>query len=133
MSDLNDLTNPAGGAGGTASGTGAGAVPATDHPDLARPSEPGSEATEADGSLGPAADVDPEQLPQDGSGVGVADADRGNLDGTTASNGPREHSLEQAKGNGSFGDASDADASDTDEARMASDAGESGQDGGSMS
>ncbi|MDN5765242.1 MAG: hypothetical protein L0H96_16700 [Humibacillus sp.] len=64
--------------------------------------------------------------------VEQSDADRGNLDGTTASNGPREDSLEQAKGNGSFDDASDDRTDDTDEARMAADAGESGQDGGSM-
>ena len=68
-----------------------------------------------------------------GSRVGSADADRGNLDGTTAVNGPREDSLEQAKGNGSFNDASDKRTDDSDEARMASDAGDSGQDGGSMS
>ena len=64
--------------------------------------------------------------------VQKSDAERGNLDGTTASNAPREHSLEQAKGNGSFDDADDDRAPDSDEARMASDAGESGQDGGSM-
>lgn len=66
------------------------------------------------------------------AGVEQSDADRGNMDGTTASNAPREHSLEQAKGNGSFDDAADDRAPDSDEARMASDAGESGQDGGSM-
>ncbi|MEP7331515.1 MAG: hypothetical protein ABI692_05435 [Terracoccus sp.] len=65
--------------------------------------------------------------------VEQSDAERGNLDGSNASNGPREHSLEQAKGNGSFDDASDDVTDDSDEARMASDAGESGQDGGSMS
>ncbi len=69
--------------------------------------------------------------------VEQSDAERGNLDGSNASNGPREHSLEQAQGNGSFDDAShdsaDDSAGDSDEARMASDAGESGQDGGSMS
>ena len=64
--------------------------------------------------------------------VEQSDAERGNLDGSSASNGPREHSLEQAKGNGSFDDASDDVTDDSDEARMASDAGESGQDGGSM-
>lgn len=66
------------------------------------------------------------------TGVEQSDADRGNLDGTTASNGPREHSLEQAQGNGSFDDASRDGTDDSDEARMASDAGDSGQDGGSM-
>lgn len=65
--------------------------------------------------------------------VEQSDAERGNLDGSSATNAPREHSLEQAKGNGSFDDASGDDAVDGDEARMASDAGESGQDGGSMS
>ncbi|OFE15725.1 hypothetical protein BA895_21655 [Humibacillus sp. DSM 29435] len=65
--------------------------------------------------------------------VEQSDAERGNLDGSSATNAPREHSLEQAQGNGSFDDASGDDAVDGDEARMASDAGESGQDGGSMS
>ena len=69
--------------------------------------------------------------PDDSTPAGVehSDGERGNLDGSNASNGPREHSLEQAQGNGAFDDASH----DSAEARMASDAGESGQDNGSMS
>lgn len=70
------------------------------------------------------------------------DADRGNLDGTTASNSPREESLDdakaqaQAQGNGSFDDGAFDDAAGADgadAAQAASDAGGSGQDNGSMS
>ncbi|WP_404392835.1 hypothetical protein [Humibacillus xanthopallidus] len=55
------------------------------------------------------------------------DANRGNLDGSTAVNEPRERSLDEAGGNGSFDDASET--SGTGDA-AASDAGESGQDNG---
>ena len=53
------------------------------------------------------------------------DADRGNLDGSTAVSEPRERALDEAGGNGSFDEAS-AGTGDT----SASDAGDSGQDNG---
>ena len=56
------------------------------------------------------------------------DANRGNLDGSTAVNEPRERSLDEAGGNGSFDDAS-SDTGGTGDA-SASDAGDSGQDNG---
>ncbi|GAA2742572.1 hypothetical protein GCM10009868_13050 [Terrabacter aerolatus] len=74
------------------------------------------------------ADPDGTNLPE-GSGAAAQgsgdDADRGNLDGSNALDEPRNRSLDQAGGNGSFDDASEqsGDAS-------ASDAGESGQDNG---
>lgn len=68
-----------------------------------------------------------------------SDAERGNLDGTTATDTPREESLDEAKsaaqtqGNGSFDDAAQDDTAGTDAAQTASDVGGSGQDNGSMS
>ena len=56
------------------------------------------------------------------------DANRGNLDGSTAVNEPRERSLDEAGGNGSFDDAS-SETRGTGDA-SASDAGDSGQDNG---
>ena len=54
---------------------------------------------------------------------------RGNLDGSNAVDEPRDRSLDQAGGNGSFDDASDSgDAGEAD--GTASDAGDSGQDNG---
>ena len=57
------------------------------------------------------------------------DAARGNLDGGNAVDEPRQRSLDQAGGNGSFDSASDSeDAAASDPS--ASDAGDSGQDNG---
>ncbi len=59
------------------------------------------------------------------------DADRGNLDGSTAVSEPRQRALDEAGGNGSFDDASDADeAAGGFGDPSASDAGDSGQDNG---
>ena len=56
------------------------------------------------------------------------DVHRGNLDGSTAVNEPRERALDEAGGNGSFDDASAARGGTGD--TSASDAGDSGQDNG---
>jgi hypothetical protein len=56
------------------------------------------------------------------------DVHRGNLDGSTAVNEPRERALDEAGGNGSFDDASTATGGTGD--TTASDAGDSGQDNG---
>ena len=56
------------------------------------------------------------------------DADRGNLDGSAPVAEPRDRSLDEAGGNGSFDDASES--SGASEASEASDAGDSGQDNG---
>ena len=56
------------------------------------------------------------------------DADRGNLDGSTAVSGPRERALDEAGGNGSFDDATAGTGGTGDPS--ASDAGDSGQDNG---
>jgi hypothetical protein len=65
---------------------------------------------------------------QDASGD---DAARGNLDGSNAVAEPRDRSLDQAGGNGSFDSVGSVDSRDTgvDDA-TASDAGDSGQDNG---
>lgn len=57
------------------------------------------------------------------------DAARGNLDGSNAVAEPRDRSLDQAGGNGSFDDASDTSADEPGQSD-ASDAGDSGQDNG---
>ncbi len=131
--DLAGTTGTAGTAdtaGIGADGLGAGAANASDHPDLTRPSEPGSGATEADGSLGQDADVAGDALPQDAAGLGSNETD-GNRGG--AAEPSIEDTIEQPQGNGSFDDASEGGTPDSDEARMASDAGGSAQDAGSMS
>lgn len=63
------------------------------------------------------------------------DVQRGNLDGSTAADGPRDESLDQARGNGSFDSVDDLPAGrpDDEPAGEAADAGDSGQDSGSMS
>jgi hypothetical protein len=67
------------------------------------------------------------------------DAARGNLDGSTAVNEPRDRALDEAGGNGSFDHADASDAADSRDSGDAgtprpdgsvSDAGESGQDNG---
>ena len=81
-------------------------------------------STDTDGTNVPGSDGDVSAAEQ-GSGD---DADRGNLDGSNAVAEPRDRSLDQAGGNGSFEDASEqpADAPESD----ASDVGDSGQDNG---
>lgn len=64
------------------------------------------------------------------------DEQRGNLDGSTAADGPRDESLDQARGNGSFDSSDEVPAGqphDEPAAGEAADAGDSGQDSGSMS
>ena len=76
-------------------------------------------SADADGTNPPARDSAAVQ----GSGD---DADRGNLDGSNAVDEPRDRSLDQAGGNGSFDDASEQTGTESD----ASDLGDSGQDSG---
>ena len=80
-----------------------------------------------DRTAGTAADTTLEQASGD-------DADRGNLDGSTAVSEPRERSLDEAGGNGSFDDASEATGGTGRTGGTgdptASDAGDSGQDNG---
>lgn len=74
------------------------------------------------------ADPDGTNLPEGSSAAAQGsgdDADRGNLDGSNAVDEPRDRSLDQAGGNGSFEDASEQPGDGS-----ASDAGESGQDNG---
>ena len=77
-------------------------------------------STDTDGTNVPGSDGDASAAAQ-GSGD---DADRGNLDGSTAVAEPRDRSLDQAGGNGSFDDVSDQ----TNGAE--SDAADAGQDNG---
>ena len=74
-----------------------------------------------DRTAGAAGDTTAEQASGD-------DADRGNLDGSTAVSGPRERALDEAGGNGSFDDATAGTGGTGDPS--ASDAGDSGQDNG---
>jgi len=80
-----------------------------------------------DRTAGAAGDTTAEQASGD-------DADRGNLDGSTAVSEPRERSLDEAGGNGSFDDASEGTGGTGRTGRTgdptASDAGDSGQDNG---
>ena len=80
-------------------------------------------------------DADGTNVPGQGAGIGRDsdapqgqgdDADRGNLDGSNAVDEPRDRSLDQAGGNGSFDDASEQTGTESD----ASDLGDSGQDNG---
>lgn len=78
-------------------------------------------STDADGTNPPERDSAAVQ----GSGD---DAERGNLDGSNAPDEPRDRSLDQAAGNGSFDQVSDQ--SSDSETSDTSDLGESGQDNG---
>jgi len=80
-------------------------------------------STDADGTNVPGHDDGSERAAAQGQGD---DADRGNLDGSNAVAEPRDRSLDQAGGNGSFDDASEQTGTESD----AADLGDSGQDNG---
>jgi hypothetical protein len=82
-------------------------------------------STHPDGTNDPAGDASGGDTTAEQASGG--DASRGNLDGSTAVNEPRERSLDEAGGNGSFDDASEAGGTGD---PSASDAGDSGQDNG---
>ena len=84
-------------------------------------------STRTDGTNVPGQDVEDGEESAAAQGSGD-DARRGNLDGSSPVAEPRDRSLDQAGGNGSFEDASEqpADAPESD----ASDVGDSGQDNG---
>lgn len=116
MSSFDDLTSPV-----------EGTPPEPDRaretdPNTMQGGDPGGSITDPDGSLG----TDSGQFA--GGGVGNEDVERGNLDGSNATEDARDQSLDQARGNGSFDN--DAGVSGSDEEGMASDAGQSGQDNG---
>jgi hypothetical protein len=80
-------------------------------------------STDADGNNVPRHDDGSDGAAPQGQGD---DADRGNLDGSNAVDEPRDRSLDQAGGNGSFDDASEQAGPESD----AADLGDSGQDNG---